>query len=76
MSDQLLIAFKDEMTCLVDEGSAEDIVYFDYNRGLDVVFHSSISAAKVVKMGWTAGKLARLPKDYDQWCEVQMVGDY
>lgn len=40
-----------------------------------MVFHSSISAAEVVKIGWTAGKLARLPKD-DQWCEVQVAGDY
>lgn len=76
MSAQLLIAFKDETTCLVGEGTAEDILYFDYKRGLDMVFRSSISAAKVVKMGWTAGKLARLPKDYDQWCEVQLAGDY
>lgn len=56
--------------------TAEDIVYSDCNRALDMVSYSSISAAKVVKIGWTAGKLARLPKDYDQWCEVQLAGDY
>lgn len=66
MSDQPLIAFEDEMTGLVNEGRAEDNVYSDCNRTLDMVSHSSISAGKMVKIGWTAGKLARLPKDYDQ----------
>ncbi|KAJ7419875.1 hypothetical protein BTVI_23625 [Pitangus sulphuratus] len=76
VSDQPLIAFSDEMTGLVDERRAEDVVYSDGNRALATVSHSSISAAKVVKIGWTDGKLAVLPKDYDQWCGVQLACDY
>lgn len=40
-----------------------------------MVSYSSISAANVAKIGWTAVKLTRLPKDSDQWCEVQLAGD-
>lgn len=60
MSCKPLIAFRDGTTGLVDEERAED-VYSDGSRALDMVSHSSISAAKVVKIGWTDGKLARLP---------------
>jgi len=60
----------------MDEETAEDIVYCDCNRALDFMSHSGISATKVVKVGWTVGKLVRLPKVYDQWCEVQLAGDY
>lgn len=49
------------MSGLVDEERRQDVVYADGSRALGMVSHSSISAAKVVKIGWTDGKLARLP---------------
>lgn len=49
------------MNALVDEERAQDAVYSDGSRALGMVSHSNISAAKVVKIGWTDGKLARLP---------------
>lgn len=58
MSNQLLFAFEDEVTGLVDERRAGDIVYSDHNRALGMVSHRSISAAKVLKVGWKTGKLA------------------
>lgn len=61
MSCKPLTAFGDDMTGLVDEERAENVVYCDGSRALDMVSHSRISAAKVVKIGWTDGKLARLP---------------
>lgn len=48
------------MSGLVDEERTQDVVYADGSRALGMVSHS-ISAAKVVKIGWTDGKLARLP---------------
>lgn len=49
------------MNGLVEEERAQHVVYSDGSRALGMVSHSSISTAKVVKIGWTDGKLARLP---------------
>jgi len=35
-----LISFYDQVTCLVDEGKAADIVYLNFNKAFDTVLHS------------------------------------
>ncbi|GAB0203099.1 mitochondrial enolase superfamily member 1 [Grus japonensis] len=35
-----LISFYDKMTCLVDEGKAVHVVYLDFSKAFDTVFHS------------------------------------
>ena len=35
-----LISFYDEVTCLVDEGEAMDVVYLDFSKAFDTVSHS------------------------------------
>jgi len=35
-----LISFYDQVTCLVDEGKAVDIVYLDFSKAFDTVPHS------------------------------------
>lgn len=61
MSYKPLVAFGDDTNGLVEEERAQHVVYSDGSRALGMVSHGSISAAKVVKIGWTDGKLARLP---------------
>ncbi|PKU45468.1 rna-directed dna polymerase from mobile element jockey-like [Limosa lapponica baueri] len=35
-----LISFYDKVTCLVDEGKAVDVVYLDFSKAFNTVFHS------------------------------------
>ncbi|TRZ07552.1 hypothetical protein HGM15179_019554 [Zosterops borbonicus] len=35
-----LISFYDKVTCLVDEGRTVDMVYLDFSKAFDIVFHS------------------------------------
>ena len=35
-----LISFCDQVTCLVDEGKAVDVVYLDFSKAFDTVSHS------------------------------------
>jgi len=35
-----LISFYDKVTCLVDEGKADDVVYLDFSKAFDTVSHS------------------------------------
>jgi len=35
-----LISFYDQVTCLVDEGKAGDVVYLDFSQTLDAVSHN------------------------------------
>jgi len=35
-----LISFYDQVTCLVDEGKAVDVVYLDYSKAFDTVTYS------------------------------------
>jgi len=37
-----LISFYDQMTCLVDEGKAVDVVYLDFSKAFDTVPHSTL----------------------------------
>ena len=35
-----LISFYDQVTHLVDEGKAVDVIYLDFSKAFDIVFHS------------------------------------
>ncbi|GAB0198268.1 hypothetical protein GRJ2_002292200 [Grus japonensis] len=35
-----LISFYDQVTCLVDEGKAADVVYLDFSKTFDTISHS------------------------------------
>jgi len=35
-----LISFCDQLTCVVDEGEAVDVVYLDFSKAFDTVSHS------------------------------------
>ncbi|KAK4822666.1 hypothetical protein QYF61_019033 [Mycteria americana] len=35
-----LISFYDQMTCLVDEGKAVDVIYLDFSKAFDTISHS------------------------------------
>jgi len=35
-----LICFYDELTCLVEEGKAVDVIYLDFSKAFDTVPHS------------------------------------
>ena len=35
-----LISFYDRVTCLLEEGKAVDVVYFDFSKAFDTVSHS------------------------------------
>lgn len=45
-----LIAFYDVMSGSVDEGGAVNVVYFDFSKAFDIIFHS-IFIAKLVRYG-------------------------
>lgn len=60
-----LISFYDKVTCLVDEGTAVDVVYLDFGKAFDTVSHSILveklaahglegCAVRWVKTGWMA----------------------
>ena len=71
-----LINFYDEMTGLVDEGRAVDIVYLDLRKAFDTVFHKILTDKLLMygldeqsEVDW---KLAEWPgpEDDDQWHKV------
>ncbi|GAB0207040.1 mitochondrial enolase superfamily member 1 [Grus japonensis] len=73
-----LINFYDEMTGLVDEGRAVDIVYLDIRKAFDTMSHK-ILMEKLLMYGlnqqtvrWIEKMLAEQPgpEDVDQWHEV------
>jgi len=44
------ISFYDQVTCLVDEGKAVDVICLDFNKGFDTVAHR-ILPEKLVARG-------------------------
>jgi len=57
-----LISFYDQMTCLVDEGKAVDIVYLEFSKAFDTVSHS-ILPEKLAAHGLFKLKKRRLRGD-------------
>ena len=37
-----LISFYDQVTCLVEEGRAVDVVYLEFSKAFDTVYHSIV----------------------------------
>lgn len=45
-----LIALYEEMTSLVDEGRALDVIYLDFSKAFDTIFHN-VLLDKLMKYG-------------------------
>ena len=60
------ISFYDQVTCLVDEGNAVDVVYLDLSKDFDSVFHS-ILLEKLEGHGLERNTLCRVKN----WVEGQ-----
>ncbi|KAK4816398.1 hypothetical protein QYF61_016715 [Mycteria americana] len=42
MKQTNLISFYNQVTCLVDEGKSVDVIYLDFNKAFNTVFHSTL----------------------------------